>query len=368
MTNLPVIGQLSPLSRAVVLAALIASLTAIAMEWLLHLSGTPIFLASALAILGLAYVIGLSTERLGTISGPQVGALLNAAFGNIAELIIAGFALLAGQLEVVKASITGAIIGNLLLVLGMSLLIGGARHGIQRFNERIAGLDSTLLVLAVIGLLIPAVFVASAGSRPAQPGSVERIDESVVIAIVLLVLYFVNIVYRFRHPPEMPAAGHEAERGEPTWSARTAIVVLAASATLLAILSEQLVGAIDPFVESFGLTTFFVGVIIIPTIGNLAEQLVAVRLAYADRIEFSIAVAIGATLQIALFVAPILVLMGLFVGQPMDLVFEPLEVAAVAVAAGIAALVSLDGESNWLEGALLLGVYVILAVSFYFFV
>ncbi len=366
--KLPILGELSPLSRTVVLAALAASAASIAMQWLLGFSGTPIFVASAIGILGLAYVIGLSTERLGSITGPQVGAVLNATFGNIAELIIAAFALAAGQLEVVKASITGSIIGNLLLVLGMSVLLGGVRHGIQRFDAKMAGLDSTLLVLAVVGLFIPAVFVATSGTVAAQPGSAARTDESAVIALVLLLLYFVNLLYRFRHAAESPAAGPEIDRAEPAWTARRAMLVLAIAATLLAVLSEQLVAAIDPFIAAFALTPFFVGVIIIPTIGNLAEQLVAVRLALADRMEFAIAVATGASLQIALFVAPVLVLLGLVVGRPMDLVFAPLEVAAVAVAAGTAALVSLDGESNWLEGALLLGVYVILAVSFYFFI
>jgi Ca2+:H+ antiporter len=362
--TLPILRELSPIGRAMAAATLAACLVALAMEWLFHLSGTPVFVASAIGILGLAYVIGLSTERLGSLVGPQKGAVLNATFGNVAELIIAVFALAAGQLDVVRASIIGSIVGNLLLVMGMSIVVGGLRHGIQKFDSKIAGLDSTLLVLAVIALFIPAVFVAT--SRSAQPGSIGRIDESLVIALVLLVLYFVNLIYRFRHPTELEPV--EAHHTGPQWTRRQAVVVLAIAAALLAVLSEELVGAIDPFVASFSLTPFFVGVIIIPTIGNLAEQLVAVRLAYTNRIEFSIAVATGASLQIALFVAPVLVLIGLAIGQPMDLAFPPLEVAAVGVAAAIAALVSLDGESNWLEGSLLLGVYVILAVSFFYFV
>ena len=364
---LPILSDLSPAVRVVIVATLLMSLLAIAMEWVMGLSGTPIFVASAVGILGLSYMIGLSTERLGSIAGPQAGAVLNATFGNLAELIIALFALAAGQIEVVKASITGSMIGNLLLVMGMSVLVGGIRHGIQKFDAKIAGLDSTLLVLAVIGLFIPAVFVASTAGGAAQPGSPPRTEESAVVAVVLLVLYFVNLLYRFRHPSRARHSVEEQEGG-PAWTARAAVVVLAVSAVLLAILSEELVGAINPFIAAFALTPFFVGVIVIPTIGNLAEQLVAVRLAVKDRIEFSIAVAIGASLQITLFVAPVLVFAGLVMHQPMDLVFAPLEVAAVAVAAVIAALVSLDGESNWLEGALLLGVYVILAVSFYFFI
>ena len=178
-------------------------------------------------------------------------------------------------------------------------------------------------------------------------------------------LYVLNLVYRFRHPQDVLGSEPEGHAG-PAWTVRTAIAVLCAAAVLLAILSEELVGAIDPFIASFDLTPFFVGVILIPTIGNLSEHLVAVQLAIKDRVDFSMAVSIGSSLQVALFVAPVLVLLGLLVGQPMDLVFTPLEVASVAVAVGITALIAFDGESNWLEGALLLGVYAILAVSFFF--
>jgi Ca2+:H+ antiporter len=313
---------------------------------------------SALGILGLAYVVGAATERLGALTGPQMGGILNATFGNVAELIIAFFALTAGQLEVVKASLTGSIIGNLLLVLGASLLIGGLRHGSQRFSVRTAMLDATLLVLAIIGLFVPAVFAIDSGAEP-------RLRESVSVAIILLILYALNLVYRFRHPQDVLGSEPEGHAG-PAWSVRTALLVLLAAAGLLAVLSEALVGAIDPFIETFDLTPFFVGVILIPTIGNLAEHLVAVQLAAKDRVDFAMAVSIGSSLQVALFVAPVLVLLGLVVGQPMDLVFTPLEVASVAVAVGITALIAFDGESNWLEGALLLGVYAILAVSFFF--
>src|SRR3990170_4843449 len=308
-----ILRALSPVGRGVLVATLAVSVLSVAMEWLLHVEGTPVFLVSALGILGLAYVVGAATERLGALAGPQVGGILNATFGNVAELIIAFFALAAGELEVVKASLTGSIVGNLLLVLGFSLFLGGLRNGQQRFSPKVAGLDATLLVLAVIGLFVPAVFALSTGgSAGAEPRTLENVSVA------------------------------------------------------LAVLSEQLVGAIDPFIASFDLTPFFVGVILIPTIGNLAEHLVAVQLAIRDRVDFAMAVAIGSSLQVALFVAPVLVLLGLVVGQPMDLVFTPLEIAAVAAAAGITALIAFDGESNWLEGALLLGVYAILAVSFFY--
>ncbi|MET1232149.1 MAG: calcium/proton exchanger [Candidatus Limnocylindrales bacterium] len=356
--SLPVLREMTPLGQVVLVMTLVVSAVAILMEWVLHIEGTPIFVVSALGILGLAYVVGASTERLGALTGPQMGGILNATFGNIAELIIAFFALTAGQLEVVKASLTGSIIGNLLLVLGASLLLGGLRHGSQKFSVRTAMLDATLLVLAVIGLFVPAVFALSSEAEP-------RLRESVAVAVILLILYGLNLVYRFRHPQDVLGGEPEGHAG-PAWSVRTAVFVLVGAAVLLAVLSEELVGAIDPFIESFGLTPFFVGVILIPTIGNLAEHLVAVQLALKDRMDFAMAVSIGSSLQVALFVAPVLVILGLVVGQPMDLVFTPLEIASVAVAVGITALIAFDGESNWLEGALLLGVYAIIAVSFFF--
>jgi Ca2+:H+ antiporter len=364
MASLPILRELTPLGRAAVLVTLLVSVLAITMEWLLGIVGTPIFIASAAGILGLAYVVGISTERLGTLAGPQVGGILNATFGNVAELIIAFFALTAGQLEVVKASITGSIIGNLLLVLGASFFFGGLRNGAQRFNARVAGLDATLLVLAVVGLFVPAVF---AFSQAAGPGHGHRVEESLLVSLVLLGLYFVNLFYRFRHPEDVLGGGEApSEHAGPAWTPTVALGVLGVAAVFLAILSEQLVASIDPFIEQFDLTPFFVGVILIPTIGNLSEHLVGVQLAVKDRMEFSMAVSIGSSLQVALFVAPVLVWLGLVVGQPMDLVFAPLEMAAVAVAVAVCALVSIDGESNWLEGTLLMGVYVILAVSFFY--
>jgi Ca2+:H+ antiporter len=360
---LPVLREMTWVGAVALVATLIVSVVAIAMEFVLGIHGTPLFIVSGAAILGLAYVVGASTERLGALTGPQVGGILNATFGNVAELIIAFFALQAGLLEVVKASITGSVIGNLLLVLGASLFFGGQRHGRQHFNGRIAGLDATLLVLAVISLFVPAIFASSGARTPGSPG---RLEESLLVSAVLLVLYFANLFYRFRHPDQFLGTAEPEDHAGPPWRPIVAIGVLAGAAALLALLSEILVGSIEPFVADFGLTPFFVGVILIPTIGNLAEHLVAVQLALRDRMDFAMAVAMGSSLQVALFVAPVLVFAGVLIGQPMDLVFVPLEVAAVGVAAFITAYIALDGESNWLEGALLLGVYAILAVSFFY--
>ncbi len=363
--GLPVLGQLSPIGRIALIVTVVASVAAIVLDFGLHANANLIFVVAAAAILGLAWVVGLSTERLGSLTGPQVGGILNATFGNIAELIIAFFALQAGLIQVVKASLTGSIIGNLLLVLGASIFLGGLRHGTQTFSQRIASSNASLLVLAVIGLFVPAVF-AFTTADPAQ-GSLT--EESVLVSIALMAGYVLSLIYGFSHPAEtLGGHGETAEHGGPPWSGRVAVAVLVGAALLLAVLSEILVGSIETFIDSFGLSAFFVGVVLVPTIGNLAEHLVAVQLAAKNKMEFAMAVSYGSSLQVALFVAPLLVLLGAVLGQPMDLVFEPIEVAAVAAAVGISALIALDGESNWLEGALLMIVYLILAVSFFEFV
>ncbi|HET9757545.1 MAG TPA: calcium/proton exchanger [Candidatus Limnocylindrales bacterium] len=360
--GMPVFGQLSTIGRIALVLTVVASIVAIVLDFGLHADPNLVFVVAAAGILGLAWVVGLSTERLGSLTGPQVGGILNATFGNIAELIIAFFALQAGLIEVVKASITGSIIGNLLLVLGASILLGGLRHGTQTFSQRIAASNASLLVLAVIGLFVPAVFAFST-SDPAQ-GSLT--EESVLVSVALMIGYALSLIWQFTNPDNtLGGHGESAGHGGPAWSARVAIGVLVGAALLLAVLSEVLVGSIESFIESFGLSAFFVGVVLVPTIGNLAEHLVAVQLAAKDKMEFAMAVAYGSSLQVALFVAPVLVLLGALLGQPMDLVFTPLEVAAVAAAVGISALIALDGESNWLEGALLMIVYAILAVSFF---
>ncbi len=361
-SGLPVLGQLGPTARILFVATLGVSLLALVLDFVLHIDPTVLFVVAAVAILGLAWVVGLATERLGAMSGPQVGGILNATFGNIAELIIAFLALQAGLIDVVKASITGSIIGNLLLVLGVSVLAGGLRHGTQTFDARIAGSNAALLVLAAIGLFVPAIFAFSTGSS--EGGTIT--EESVLIALLLILGYGVSLVFQFTNPLRT-LGGHGAPEGHagPAWTRGTTIGVLVGAAALLALLSEVLVSSIEPFIEAFGLSQFFVGVILIPTIGNLAEHLVAVQLALKNKMEFAMAVCYGSSLQVALFVGPVLVLAGVLIGQPMNLVFAPLEVAAVAAAVGISALIALDGESNWLEGALLTIVYVILAVSFF---
>jgi Ca2+:H+ antiporter len=372
LAAVPILGPMSPVARVVTLAiAILAIGTILANVLIAALPPTLAFGLSAVAILGLAWLIGQSTERLGEITGPQVGGILNATFGNIAELIIAFFALQAGLIDVVKASLTGSIIGNLLLVLGLSVLIGGIRNGRQTFSREVAGSNAALLVLAAISLLIPAVLAFGGGS---SPGGV--VEDSVLVSVFLIVGYALSLIFQFTNPaatfrgqgaaaPAAADGGAAAAPASTGWSGRTATVVLLVSAGLLAVLSEILVGAIEPVVDAVGLTTFFVGVVVLPVIGNLAEQLTAVQLAWKNKMQFSMAVAYGASLQVALFVAPVLVLLGVLTGHEMNLVFAPLEVAAVVAAVGISALIALDGESNWLEGALLTLVYLILAASFF---
>lgn len=360
--GLPILGGLSRPARIAFLIVVGLAVLTILLEVLVHdLPPTLVFALAALSILGLAWLIGQATERIGAITGPQVGGILNATFGNIAELIIAFFALQAGLIDVVKASLTGSIIGNLLLVLGLSVLVGGLKNGRQTFSREIAGSNAALLVLAAIGLFVPAVlgFTSHAGE-----GSL--VEDSVLVAVFLIAGYVLSLIYQFTNPTAT-LGGHEPhDTGEgPAWSGRTAATVLVGAAILLAILSEILVGAIEPVVETFGLTAFFVGVVLLPIIGNLAEQLVAVQLAWKNRMEFSMAVSYGASLQVALFVAPALVILGVLTGHQMDLAFAPLEVAAVGAAVGISALIALDGESNWLEGALLVIVYLILGAAFF---
>jgi Ca2+:H+ antiporter len=361
--GVPILGPLPPFARMALIATTAISVVTIVLDFFLHFENEIVLFALAgIGILGLAWVVGLATERLGALTGPQVGGILNATFGNIAELIIAFFALQAGLIQVVKASITGSIIGNLLLVLGVSVLVGGLRNGTQTFSQRIAGSNAALLVLAAVGLFVPAVFAFS--SADVQQGTL--VEESVIVSVLLIVAYGLSLIYQFTHP-DATLGGHGPSEGHagPAWTSRVAVFVLLATAALLTVLSEILVSTIDTFTASFGLTAFFVGVVLIPTIGNLAEHLVAVQLAFKNKMEFAMAVCYGSSLQVALFVAPLLVLLGLVRGQPMDLVFHPLEIAAVGAAVGISALIALDGESNWLEGALLTIIYVILAGSFF---
>ncbi len=360
----------------ILLVMLIAGPIAFVLDMAQAASPAVVFVFAAVGLIPLASLIGQGTEELAHYTGPRLGGLLNATLGNAAELIITIFAIRAGLLDLVKASITGSIIGNLLLVLGASLLAGGLKHGTQKFDRRQAGLNATLLVLAVVVLLIPSFFDRALVDTPQS-----ELLFSEGAALVIIFLYALTIVYSFtsgRRDQDAHAVAavddvvagavvrEPAEVHAPRWSVRTASLVLLAATVGTAILSETLIGAVEPVVEQLGLTEFFLGLIIIPLIGNVAEHLVAVQVALKNKMELSLAVSLGSSLQIALFVAPLLVFISLAFGQRLLLVFNDFELIVLASSSLIAALIALDGESNWLEGAMLLTVYLIVALGFFF--
>jgi Ca2+:H+ antiporter len=318
------------------------------------------FLTAAGGILPLAGLIGRSTEQLAIHAGPRLGGLLNATFGNVAELIIAFFLILEDELEVVKASLTGSILGNLLLVLGLSFLFGGLRHREQTFIAQSAGVHSSSLTLAVIGLLMPALFVQTSGGET----FIQREVVSATIAVILILLYALALVFTMRTHSHLFHTPSEDEHA--AWSRRKAMTMLLISTGFVAWESEILVGALEPALEDLGLSKFFVGLIVVPIIGNAAEHASAITFAMRNKVDVTLEIAIGSSTQIALFVAPILVFISLLVGHPMDFVFTTFEIAAVGLATLIVSLLSNDGKSNWLEGAQLTGAYLIMAVSFFF--
>lgn len=344
---------------------LILGVVAMGIEWL-GLFGGPegnevlVFVLSALAIIPLAGLIGHATEELSGRLGPQISGLLNATLGNAAELIITIFALAEGLTELVKASIVGSILGNLLLVAGLALLLGGIKNGRQTFNQRQASMNATLLVLAFLALAIPSLFDAALVEVNA---SRAELLFSEGVAIILIVLYGLNLLYSFRDPENHATDSHTHH--EPKWSVRQAGLVLALATLGIVFMSEFLVGSVEPVVEQLGWTEFFVGIIIVPIVGNVAEHLVAVQVAIKNKMDLSLTISYGSSLQIALFVAPVLVFISLLFENKLLLVFNVYELIALSAASFIGALVALDGESNWFEGAMLLAIYLILALAFF---
>ncbi len=349
-----------------------------------------VFVTAGLAILPLAAWMGTATEEIAIVAGPTFGGLLNATFGNATELIIALIALRAGLVSVVKASITGSIIGNLLLVMGLAMLLGGLRYKEQTFQPVIARVNASSMNLAVIAILLPsAVDYTSSGI---DDQTIQHL--SIAVAGVLIVVYGLTLLFSMKthtYLYEVGVAGTEADEvsgatatpdatvpssSNPphphTATAETApnltlwIGVLVAATVLVAIESELLVDSLEAATSQLGLTALFTGVILLPIIGNAAEHATAVTVAMKNKMDLSLSVAVGSSLQIALFVAPVLVLAGWFMGQPMDLDFNPFELVAVAVAVLITNSISADGKSNWLEGILLLAAYAVLGLAFYF--
>jgi Ca2+:H+ antiporter len=318
------------------------------------------FVSAALVIVPLAGLIGRSTDQLAIHAGPRVGGLLNATFGNVTELILSIFLILRGDLEIVKASLIGSIVGNLLIVLGLSFFLGGLKSKEQHFSAAGAGVHSTSLTLAVTGLVMPALFVLSAGRQTA----VQREVVSVTVALVLIALYAGALYFMYVTHEHLFRTPESDERAE--WSTRRAVAVLFGATALVAVMADLLVSSLEPTVRDLGLSKFFVGLVIIPIIGNAAEHGSAVLMALRNKLDATLEIAIGSSVQIALFVAPALVLISLATSHHMDFVFHGFEVVAVALATVIVTLICRDGKSNWLEGAQLMGAYAIMAISFLF--
>jgi len=321
-----------------------------------------VFVLSALAVVPLADFIGQGTEALAARTSPRIGGLLNATLGNTAELIITIIAIREGLLELVKASITGSILGNLLLVMGVAMVVGGARHGVQTFERRHASRNAILLVLAVLALLIPSILSHYLG----QPNALRVEALSLGVAAVMIVLYALALLFSFKsHGAPLAHEPAEGSILEPEWSVRKALFTLGFATLGVVIASELLVGAVEPVVASLGISEFFLGIILVPIVGNVAEHLVAVQVAARNQMELSVEIAVASSLQIALFVAPVLVFISLLLGNPLQLIFNQLELVGLVAGVLITALVSEDGESNWLEGAELLAIYLILALTFF---
>lgn len=339
---------------------------ALLLDFVFHAPGTVIFVVSGLALVPLAALLGQATEQLALYTGPRIGALIQSTLGNAAELIITIVAIRAGLLTVVKASITGSILGNVLLVLGASLLLGGTRHGQQRFDRNLAGTSSTMMTLAVAALAIPAIF--SIGGERLDATRIEELSVGVAIILILVyICYLAMIVFGVGHRrasgPGVPA--EPAEEEHPEWSRSRAIVTLVLATLAIVAMSEILVGSIEEVGRTWGLTEAFLGVMIVPLVGNVAENLVAVQAALANKMDLSLSISLGSSLQIALFVAPVLVFVSLLVGHPLSLLFNVYELGALAVAVGIASFIAMDGESNWLEGVQLLAIYAIIGIAFF---
>jgi Ca2+:H+ antiporter len=336
------------------------------LEHVMHVPALWIFLASSAAIIPLAALMGRATEELAERLGEGVGGLLNATFGNAAELIIAIIALRAGYLDLVKASITGSIIGNILLVFGASALWGGIKYDRQKFNPTAAGLSSTLLVLSAIALVIPAIFHLVV---PPTAVVAER-TLSVEISVVLIITYALSLWFSLRTHKHLyvgEATAHGAEALTPgAPSVKKSVLLLVGATAGVALMSELLVGAVEETAEVFGMNEVFVGVILVALIGNAAEHSSAILMAAKNKMDAAVTIAVGSSIQVALFVAPLLVFLSYFIApQPMDLLFTTLEVVAVGISVWIMTLVAQDGESHWMEGVLLLAVYIILGMAFF---
>jgi Ca2+:H+ antiporter len=340
---------------------------------LAHATAALVFAASALGVIPTAALMSDATEQLAARAGPGIGGLLNVTFGNAAELIIAFFLLIEGLQEIVKASLVGSIIGNCLLVLGASMVVGGWKRDRQTFSVTAAQAQAGMLLLAVLVMILPAVFELVHG------GSLPGIDEeqhnygsdveglSIGVAIVLILCYVAGLYFSLRTHSDVFNAGHDEDGEEPKWSTKRAVTLLAVAGALVGLMSELLVGSIEEASKSIGLSHFFVGVFVVAIVGNAAEHYVAVVVAAKNKMDLAVNISIGSSAQIALFVAPVLVLLSFVIGPaPMALVFNGYELAALLAAVMISMFLTSEGESNWFEGVQLLALYAALGLVFFF--
>jgi Ca2+:H+ antiporter len=331
-------------------------------------SGIWVFTTSCLAIIPLAGLMGHATENLAEEMGEGVGGLLNATFGNAAELIIALIAMKEGKYDVVKASLTGSVIGNILLVLGLSILTGGLKFSKQEFNRTASSLGCTLMTLSGIALIIPAIFHYL---NQSQPQRVEQ-ELSLEIAVVLFITYILSLIFSLKTHKHLYSSGGEesendkSDKKEGHWSKGKSLTVLLVATALVALISEFLVGSIEETAKHFNLSDIFIGVILVAIIGNAAEHSTAVLMALKNKMNISVSIAVGSSLQIALFVAPVLIFVSYAFKKPMDLLFSPMEIIAIIISVVVLNVVTSDGESNWMEGVQMLAVYIILGMAFYF--
>jgi Ca2+:H+ antiporter len=344
------------------LLLLLAVPVSMVLGYVVHAPGVWVFFIACLGVLPLAGLMGEATEHLAHRTGPTIGGLLNATFGNAAELIIAIVALRAGLVELVKASITGSILGNLLLILGLALIAGGTKRQELRFNRTNAGMSAGMLALAVVGLVFPALFHSI---HPEMAARVSELHMSEAVAVILVLTYLLSLLFTLRTHRSL-FGGEAHPMAGPVWGAGQAVAILAAATVGVAIESELLVHAATEATEALGLSTMFLGLIVIPIIGNAAEHAAAVMLSRKGQIDLGLQIALGSSTQIALLVAPLLVFAGMLLGQDMNLVFRPFEVVALGLATIVVAIITLDGESHWFEGVQLLAVYAMVAVGAFF--
>jgi len=339
----------------------------------LHVNDTWIFFTSAVAIIPLAAIMGTATEHLAAKLGPGLGGFLNATFGNAAELIIAIIAIRKGLSEVVKASLTGSIIGNLLLVLGLSFIAGGVKVKKLKFNATAAGLNSTMLILCTSALIVPAVINSLLGGSPnLDKAEIHALDLkiSLAIAIVLFATYILSLVFSLKSHKHIYGTADEkgAGHGETApWKTQTALFVLLLATVGISFMSEIMVASIEAATKTLGMNEVFVGVIVVAIVGNAAENSTAILMALKNKMDVSVSIAIGSSSQVAMFLAPLLLFISYFLGPaPLDLAFKPLETISLVLSVVLVNFISLDGESHWMEGVQLLALYIILGIAYFF--